>query len=684
VLTVVIVVCVIHRYIPTGTYTRSLIPELNPLYTHSLLPELKEVMCQHFNQNSQQQSQQQVEQVDFDSYRTSAAAVTVAAVVVLAVAVVAILCAFSTCLPRQQQSQREAIVSKCATTTTTSESTSKRTITEVTEATYNNNYKNSTYSVTNWFSNIMGACLSATAPPSIIPEVDGGEDDYHKRYLEDQILGEGEFGVVKMVHDVTAQQNAQQNQNQQQTPYACKLLRKGAVFKDNTLYSPIKPEVLAAEIEILRTLDGQHYCLKMQAIYETRSCLYMVTEFCAGGEMMEYVAAQTTDLRTEDVSRIAFQLLSALDHCAKHGIIHRDIKPENVMFLDPAPGAAVRLIDFGSGCVTKDHKPASNEDGTESLHTTFAGSAFYISPEMFQKTYTYKTDVWSAGATLYVLVAGYPAANLQKAFNILQKATRDLRTLPNLPDNMPDSFYELLDALLTYRHKKRKSAADLVSYEFVRFHEELEAGTLPPHGAADIGVDGMDGGMDSGANNGNGKVDFQLSLEQISATAAGATDPGMNGTSNGTSGRTASVSIRGSVRHHNIFLGFKKYERSLTTLLATLLSKTELNQLLELLKERIGQKIITDQENMNADNVEHTVTEAAMLVSENNKDGTTSNNSKSKSTMDRLQEQKLHVVEIRELKTTLSRDMKNDKMYVTFIRVGGGVVRRSSVCFIGA
>jgi serine/threonine protein kinase len=597
------------------------------------------ILCQHFNQNSQQQSQQHQqsqqpqEQVYFDSYRTTA--VTVAAVVVLAVSVVAILCPFSTCLPRPQQSQREAIVSKCAT-----------------DATYNNNNcKKNTYSLTHWLSNIMGACLSATAPPSIIPEVDGGEDDYHKRYLEDQILGEGEFGVVKMVHDVTAQQNAQQNQNQQQTPYACKLLRKGAVFKDNTLYSPIKPEVLAAEIEILRTLAGLQYCLKMQAIYETRSCLYMVTEFCAGGEMMEYVAAQTSDLRTEDVSRIAFQLLSALDHCAKHGIIHRDIKPENVMFLDPAPGAAVRLIDFGSGCVTKNHKPASNDDGTESLHTTFAGSAFYISPEMFQKTYTYKTDIWSAGATLYVLVAGYPAANLQKAFNILQKATRDLRTLPNLPDNMPDSFYELLDALLTYRHKKRKSAADLVSYEFVRFHEELEAGTLP----AEIGeVDQV--GMDS-ANKGNGKVDFQLSLEQISATAAGATDPGMNGTSNGTSGRTASVSIRGSVRHHSIFLGFKKYERSLTTLLATLLSKTELNQLLELLKERIGQKIITDNENMNADNVEHTVTEAAMLVSANK-------DAKSRSTMDRLQEQKLHVVEIRELKTTLSRDMKNDRMYV--------------------
>jgi serine/threonine protein kinase len=617
------------------------------------------VLCQHFNPNSRSQLQLQLskelqlEEVDFDFsldwYRTRIAA-TVLVAVVFIVSVV-ILSVFSYCLPRA------AIASKSG--------KSKSTATEAT-VTCNTNTRPSTntttpLSLTKWFSNIMGACLSATAPPSIIPEVDGGEDDYHKRYLEDQILGEGEFGVVKMVHDVTAaaQQNANPNgkaQNQQQTPFACKLLRKGAVFKDNTLYSPIKPEVLAAEIEILRTLGGKHYCLKMEAIYETRSCLYMVTEFCSGGEMMEYIAAQTEDLRTEDVSRIAFQLLAAVDHCAAHGIIHRDIKPENVMFLSPAPGAAVRLIDFGSGTVNANHKLVDQDDD-DSMHTTFAGSAFYISPEMFQRKYTSKTDVWSAGATLYVLVAGYPAANLQKAFNILQKNQRDLRTLPNVPDNMPDSFYELLDATLTYRHKKRPAAADLLSYEFVRFHGELEAGILQQVG--DVGV-----GMDSINNNGPkaDRVDFQLSLEQISATAAGGTDPGISGTI----GRTASVSLRGSVSKHNIFLNFKKYERSLTTLLATMLSKTELNQLLELLKDRIGQKI--HQSGTNGADVEHTITEAAMLVSaekdisESKEAGGAASNTKS--TMDRLQKQKLHVVEIRELKTILSRDMKNDRMYV--------------------
>jgi serine/threonine protein kinase len=86
------------------------------------------------------------------------------------------------------------------------------------------------------------------------------------------------------------------------------------------------------------------------------------------GDMMEYVSKQADDLRTDDVSRIAFQLLSAVDHCARHNVIHRDIKAENVMFTLPSPGSDMKLIDFGSGTdkvvVEGDH------------HTTFAGSAF--------------------------------------------------------------------------------------------------------------------------------------------------------------------------------------------------------------------------------------------------------------------------------------------------------------------
>ena len=149
----------------------------------------------------------------------------------------------------------------------------------------------------------------------------GDEAAYQDKYLEDKVLGEGEFGVVHLVFDVKAGRKSE--------PLASKTLKKGMTFKDNTIYSPLKPEVLRRECKILKTLGGDQYVLKLLGIYESASLIHVVTEYCAGGEMIEYVTkfyGTGGGMRTEDVSRISYQLLTAVDHCAKHGIIHRDIK----------------------------------------------------------------------------------------------------------------------------------------------------------------------------------------------------------------------------------------------------------------------------------------------------------------------------------------------------------------------
>lgn len=156
------------------------------------------------------------------------------------------------------------------------------------------------------------------------------------------------------------------------------------------------------------------------------------------------------------------------------------------MFQSAEKGAALRLIDFGSGTMSSDPDvmvdsspiPCEQANGDIlSLFTTFAGSAFYISPEMFQRTYTTKTDVWSAGVAIYVLVAGYPSKDLQAGFNQLQNSKNpserisQLKALPNMPD-MPDTFFEMLEQALTYRHRKRMDAESLLDCEFIKFHKE--------------------------------------------------------------------------------------------------------------------------------------------------------------------------------------------------------------------
>ena len=68
---------------------------------------------------------------------------------------------------------------------------------------------------------------------------------------------------------------------------------------------------------------------------------------------------------------------------------------QNIMFKSKEPMAPLRLIDFGSGCISSVPNPKKKKDegrktlklkdGTEAeRYTTFAGSAFYMSPEMYQ------------------------------------------------------------------------------------------------------------------------------------------------------------------------------------------------------------------------------------------------------------------------------------------------------------
>mmetsp|Transcript_68065 Transcript_68065/g.101029 ORF Transcript_68065/g.101029 Transcript_68065/m.101029 type:complete len:552 (+) Transcript_68065:110-1765(+) len=378
--------------------------------------------------------------------------------------------------------------------------------------------------------------MGCTASQQVyIPEGNGDEKAYKERFTEDRVLGQGEFGVVKLVYD---------KENPQNEKLASKELRKGVVFKDNTLYTPMKPEVLKRELEILKTLNGEHYNLKLNGVYESSSTIYMVTEFCEGGEMMEYVAATMKEgLRTEDVSRIGYQVLDAMNHCAKLGIMHRDLKSENIMFKDAKPGSELRIIDYGSGAFDK--APASDDDADLKVHETMAGTAFYTAPEVFQRKYTNKADVWSIGVVMYVLVAGYPADQLQKAYNLLHKSKRDLKALPNMPvDEMPDSYFEMLNDLLTYNQRKRNSAAQVKECDFIKFHQDLE--------------------------------------QEVQKTPSLSSAP----SSRRTFRRTSSILISGSNNRHEAYIGFRKFELAVTTLLATLLSTEEYTSLLKAIEKK--------------------------------------------------------------------------------------------------
>jgi serine/threonine protein kinase len=99
-----------------------------------------------------------------------------------------------------------------------------------------------------------------------------------------------------------------------------------------------------------------------------------------------------------EARRLFQQIVSAVAGCHGNGVVHRDIKAENLL-LDKDNNA--KLIDFGF----------SNFQKPNILLSTWCGSPPYAAPELLlgQEYDGTKSDVWSLGVILYILVtAGFP------------------------------------------------------------------------------------------------------------------------------------------------------------------------------------------------------------------------------------------------------------------------------------
>lgn len=57
----------------------------------------------------------------------------------------------------------------------------------------------------------------------------------------------------------------------------------------------------------------------------------------------------------------------------------------------------VRIIDFG----------LSKKNVSKVGLKTFAGTPYYMAPEVISGNYTTKADIWTLGVLLYTLVSGY-------------------------------------------------------------------------------------------------------------------------------------------------------------------------------------------------------------------------------------------------------------------------------------
>jgi hypothetical protein len=152
-----------------------------------------------------------------------------------------------------------------------------------------------------------------------------------------------------------------------------------------------------AEREALAARRLRHdRCVRAYDVGHDAGHVYIAYEYVPGRTLRE--AMRLEAVSDEDAVEIGAQVLDALAHAHRAGIVHRDVKPSNVL-LEQRDGIAVRLLDFG----------LAQFDGADTLTAVgdVPGTLAYIAPERLAgEEATPESDVWAVGVLLWEALAG--------------------------------------------------------------------------------------------------------------------------------------------------------------------------------------------------------------------------------------------------------------------------------------
>ncbi|NP_001407323.1 serine/threonine-protein kinase Nek2 isoform 4 [Mus musculus] len=220
----------------------------------------------------------------------------------------------------------------------------------------------------------------------------------------------------------------------------------------------VEKQMLVSEVNLLRELKHPNIVSYYDRIIDrTNTTLYIVMEYCEGGDLASVISKGTKDrqyLEEEFVLRVMTQLTLALKECHRrsdggHTVLHRDLKPANV-FLDSKHN--VKLGDFGLARIL-------NHD--TSFAKTFVGTPYYMSPEQMScLSYNEKSDIWSLGCLLYELCALMPPFT---AFNQKELAgkIREGR-FRRIPYRYSDGLNDLITRMLNLKDYHRPSVEEIL------------------------------------------------------------------------------------------------------------------------------------------------------------------------------------------------------------------------------
>ncbi|ESP91180.1 MULTISPECIES: TOMM system kinase/cyclase fusion protein [Pseudoalteromonas] len=241
------------------------------------------------------------------------------------------------------------------------------------------------------------------------PYIENNFESSHYELLHK--IGEGGFGKVYKAR----------NKNTEQT-VAIKFLALEPHLEESKKKRYV--ERFKRETALSGQLEHPHIVRLLDKGQVNEHLLYGVFEYIEGLSLREHLM-QEGALDAVDATDIMLQVLDALIHAHKKGIIHRDIKPANIMLTQAGAKTHAKILDFGIGTLTQENR--HQDFSTITLTQETIGTPSYSAPEQLRgEPASEKTDLYVWGLVLLECLTGMPAVTGSSVASIYHKQLSDV------------------------------------------------------------------------------------------------------------------------------------------------------------------------------------------------------------------------------------------------------------------
>uniref|UniRef100_A0A452TJD0 Ribosomal protein S6 kinase n=1 Tax=Ursus maritimus TaxID=29073 RepID=A0A452TJD0_URSMA len=249
-----------------------------------------------------------------------------------------------------------------------------------------------------------------------------------------KVLGTGAYGKVFLVRKISGHDAGKL--------YAMKVLKKATIVQKAKT-----TEHTRTERQVLEHIRQSPFLVTLHYAFQTETKLHLILDYINGGELFTHLS-QRERFTEHEVRIYVGEIVLALEHLHKLGIIYRDIKLENIL-LDS--NGHVVLTDFGLS------KEFVAEEAERAY--SFCGTIEYMAPDIVRggdSGHDKAVDWWSLGVLMYELLTGASPFTVDGEKNSQAEISRRiLKSEPPYPQEMSALAKDLIQRLLMKDPKKR-------------------------------------------------------------------------------------------------------------------------------------------------------------------------------------------------------------------------------------